>query len=326
MELIQGISIQLIQSLQTLSPVLDGLSNFLGSLGSVGFFLLLIPLIYWTVDPRLGKTALAALIISAFLSLSLSQLLHQPRPYWLGEVPSLISDGTYGNPSTHSVCSIAVFGYLAYRLNKEWLWAASGLAVIMIGISRLYQGVEFPLAVIAGWVLGFGVVLLIIKLDALSIPWWNNQSGTRQVGLLFIVSIIMILVGYAVVAVIAPSPDPTAWSVFSIAARSLADYFALAGAMFGTFSGYILLKKHFEYKLTGSFVVRIGRCLLGFAGLGMIYFGLASGFGALVQPETSLAYVLRYIQLALSTFWVSFFAPWLFIRLSLIKRVVPAPV
>jgi membrane-associated phospholipid phosphatase len=326
MEFLQGISIQLIQALQTLSPVLDGLSNFLGSLGSLGFFILLIPLIYWTVDTRLGKTAWMALIISAFVSLSLNQLLHQPRPYWLGDVQPLISDGTYGNPSTQAACSIAVFGYLAYRLKKEWIWAASGLTVLLVGIARLYQGVEFPSGVIAGWVIGLGVVSLLVKLDSISLLWWDNQPASRQVGIVFICSILVILAGYAVGAIIAPSPDPIAWAGFATTARSLSGYYVIAGGLFGAISGHILMKKHLEYKTTGSLIMRIGRCLVGFAGLGMIYFGLGAVIDSLVFPETIRAFTLQYIQLSLLTFWVMFLAPWLFMKLSLVKRVMPAPV
>jgi membrane-associated phospholipid phosphatase len=324
MEFLQGISIQLIQALQTLSPVLDGLSNFLSSLGSLGFFLLLIPLIYWTVDTRLGKTAWMALMISAFLSLSLNQLLHQPRPYWLGEVQPLVSDGTYGNPSTQAACSIAVFGCLAYYLKKEWFWAASGLTVLLVGIARLYQGAEFPSGVVAGWVLGLGVVLLLIWLDSFSVPWWDNQSASRQVGMVFICSVLVILAGYAVGAIIAPSPDPFAWAGFATTARSLSEYYAIAGGLFGTISGHILMKKHLEYKTTGPLIMRIGRCLVGFAGLGMIYFGLCAAIDSLMIQDTTQAYALRYIQLSLSTFWVMYLAPWLFMKLSLVKRVVLA--
>jgi hypothetical protein len=86
MEFLQGFGIHMIQALQTLSPVLDDLIRFFSSIGTPGFFLLLIPLLYWVVETRLGKTALLAFILNTFLGLSSKQLLHQPRPYWLGLV------------------------------------------------------------------------------------------------------------------------------------------------------------------------------------------------------------------------------------------------
>jgi membrane-associated phospholipid phosphatase len=326
MELIQDVSTQLIQALQVLSPVLDGLAKFLSSLGSLGFFLLLISLIYWTVDMRLGRTALLALILSVFLSLSLNQLLHQPRPYWLGIVQALASDETYGNPSIHASSSMAVFAYLAYRLNKEWIWAASGLSVLLVGLSRLYLGVEFPLGVISGWCLGLGVAFLCLKLDSFSLPWWKKQSTSQQIGLIFIFSIFFILVGYIVAALIAPSPDPTAWAGFATSARSLIGYYAIAGGVFGIASGYVLMKKHLDYKTSGSLSTRSGRCLLGVAGLGVIYFATAAVIAALVIQDTAFVYTLHYVRFALVSFWVTYAAPWLFLKLSLIKRGIPASV
>ena len=135
MEYLYDFSIPLIQALQTLSPVLDDLTKFFSSIGTPAFFVLLIPLLYWTVDKKLGKTALLVLIFSAFLGMCFKQLLHKPRPYWLGEVQPLAPDATYGNPSTNASDSLSVLGYLAYRLNKEWLWAASTLSVLLVGFS-----------------------------------------------------------------------------------------------------------------------------------------------------------------------------------------------
>ena len=128
------------------------------------------------MDKKLGKTALLARIISAFLGLCCKQLLHQPRQYWLGLAQPLATDSTYGNPSTNASDSLAVFGYLAYRLNKEWLWATAGLSVVLIGFSRLYLGMQFPLSVLSGWLLGLGVVLLLLKVELLPMPGLTNPS------------------------------------------------------------------------------------------------------------------------------------------------------
>ena len=233
----------MIQALQTLSPVLDDLTRFFSSIGTPGFFVLLIPLLYWVVDKKLGKTALLALIISAFLGLSFKQLLHQPQPYWLGLVQPLATDATYRNPSTNANDSLAVLGYLAYRLNKEWLWATASLSVVLIGFSRLYLGVQFPLSVLSGWLLGLGVVLILIKLESLSLPGLTNLSTVLQVGMAFGVSLILILVGRVINVLISTSPDPVAWAGFATQARSLTEYFSLAGGIFGAASGYILMKK-----------------------------------------------------------------------------------
>ena len=77
---------QIIQALQTLSPALDGFMDSVSFLGRIEFFLVLIPFVYWTIDRRIGVRTLLLLIHADFLNSSLKLLLHQPRPYWLGEV------------------------------------------------------------------------------------------------------------------------------------------------------------------------------------------------------------------------------------------------
>ena len=120
MEPIFEFGIQLIQSMQSLSPALDGVMKAISFLGTIEFYILLIPLIYWLVNPSLGMRVLLVLISTDFLSASLKQLLHQPRPYWVGDVKAVATETSYGVPSSHSSNSLAVWGYLAYR-TKEGL-------------------------------------------------------------------------------------------------------------------------------------------------------------------------------------------------------------
>ena len=65
METLQQFGISLIQALQTLSPALDGVMFFFTFLGRVEFYLLIAPLIYWTIDKRLGIRVLLILVASS---------------------------------------------------------------------------------------------------------------------------------------------------------------------------------------------------------------------------------------------------------------------
>ena len=81
MDTIPDLSIAVIQALQNFSPVLDGLTRFLSAISSPGFYILLVPPVYWALDKKLGKVTLLALLGSPFLGLCLKQLQGQPRPY-----------------------------------------------------------------------------------------------------------------------------------------------------------------------------------------------------------------------------------------------------
>jgi hypothetical protein len=54
--------IQIIQGLQTMSPALDGVMKFFSFLGTIEFYLLLIPFVYWAVDARQVLGLLDAMI------------------------------------------------------------------------------------------------------------------------------------------------------------------------------------------------------------------------------------------------------------------------
>ena len=155
MDTLYQFGINLIQSLQTLSPALDGFLQGITFLGRIEFYLIFIPFIYWSMDRRIGIRALLILIYTDFVASSFKLLLHQPRPYWVGDVKALGIEPSYGVPSSHASNTLSVFGYLASRVKKTWFWAFVVVIILLIGLSRLYLGVHFPQDVLVGWLIGF---------------------------------------------------------------------------------------------------------------------------------------------------------------------------
>lgn len=80
--------IALIQSIQTLPAALDIPMEFFTFMGTIEFYMIFITFIFWIVNPRLGFQTLFLLMTVDFVSASFKQLLHQPRPYWVGGVES----------------------------------------------------------------------------------------------------------------------------------------------------------------------------------------------------------------------------------------------
>jgi undecaprenyl-diphosphatase len=89
----------------------------------------------------------------------------RPRP--AGEALTFATG--YSFPSGHSMVSMAFYGYLSYlawsrggRLGKmgaAGLW----LLIILIGVSRVYLNVHYPTDVLGGWIFGFIIVAVTIK-------------------------------------------------------------------------------------------------------------------------------------------------------------------
>jgi membrane-associated phospholipid phosphatase len=309
--------IQIIQWLQTMSPALDGVMKFFSVLGRIEFYLLLIPFVYWVVNTRLGFRLLLVLISTDFLVLGLKQLLRQPRPYWIGDVKVLAEETSYGIPSSHASDSLAVWGYLACRLKKGWLWALGAVVVVVICLSRIYLAVHFPTDVLGGLLIGLAVIVIFAMGEPWAISRLERLSSGGQIGAGFVISLLMILTGLIINALIAAFPDPPEWAQFALQARGISHYYNLAGALFGTAAGYVLMRSRLHFQTRGSGWQYAARYLLGIAGVLVIYEGLDMLFGLLAADETAIGLVLRYLRYGAVTFWAIFVAPWVFLKLKL---------
>ena len=317
MEPLQQFGISLIQVLQTLSPQLDGLMKFFTFLGQVEFYLLIIPFIYWTIDKRLGMRALLVLIFIDTAGVAFKLLFHQPRPYWIGGVKQLADESSYGIASTHASDSLAVGGYLAYRVKKTWFWIVTVVVLFFIGLSRLFLGAHFPHDVLFGWLIGAIVLWGFIKSADRASAWAKSQTLSMQIVIGFLISIAIILIGVLSRFLISGTVDPASWSSYATEARSISHFFTLSGALFGSITGYVLMRQYARFQTSGKWSTRVLRYIVGIVGVLLIYVGLDMIFGLIAPDETILGYVLRYIRYATATLWMTWAAPFVFLKMKL---------
>jgi len=317
MDSIYQFGINLIQSLQTLSPSLDNIMQGITFLGRIEFYLIFIPFIYWSIDRRIGVRALLILIYTDFVASAFKLLLHQPRPYWIGDVKALGIEPSYGVPSTHASDTLSVFGYLANRVKKNWFWAFVVVMILLIGLTRLYLGVHFPQDVIVGWLIGLTVLWAIVKWESAVREWLDGKSIGVQIGLGFLDSLFIVLFGFIIRFYLNGIPDPASYSSYTADARTITHFFTLAGAAFGTYLGYALMRQHASFDAKGTWGKRVTRYIIGIVGVLVIYFGLSQIFDLFAVDESALGYILRYIRYGLVTFWATFLAPWVFLKTKL---------
>jgi membrane-associated phospholipid phosphatase len=317
METLQQFGISLIQALQTLSPALDGLMKFFTFLGRIEFYLLLIPFIYWTIDKRLGMRALLVLIFIDTAGMTFKLLFHQPRPYWIGGVKPLAEETSYGIPSTHASDSLAVGGYLAYRAKRTWFWVVLVILLFFIGLSRLFLGAHFPHDVLFGWLIGAIVLWGFMRSVDRIATWAKSKTLSVQIVIGFGISIALILIGLLLRLLISGTADPASWSDYASEARTISPFFTLSGALFGSIVGYTLMRQYARFQTSGKWRTRVLRYLLGILGVVLIYFGLDAVFGLITPDETTLGYALRYLRYAAATFWMTWGAPSVFLKMRL---------
>jgi len=317
---LQEFGIRLIQSIQAFSPALDGPMSFISFLGTIEFYLVIIPALYWLADPKLAFRFLLILIAGDFLGSSLKLFWHQPRPYWLGTVKGIGSDPYYGLPSTHALNSMGGWGFLAAKWRKRLFTIFAVIIIFLIGYSRLYLGVHFPHDVLLGWLLGAGLLFLFVKYENNISDRLNALPLNGQIGLAFLTSLAVISAGFFVRAIVGDTPDPASWASFSTESRNLSNYFTLAGALFGASAGYALMRQSALVLLVGNPGKKLFSYILGMIILLAIWQGLDILFATLAVDESQLGFTLRYIRYAATTLWATYWAPKFFARYGMGKQ------
>ncbi|MFC1847411.1 phosphatase PAP2 family protein [Chloroflexota bacterium] len=275
-------------------PALDSIFRIITFLGTERFYLLLLPLIFWCVDFGLGARLAVILLISTYFNFGLKDILQQPRPFDIDPSVQLSDAQGYGLPSGHAQASIVGWGFIAARINKTWFSVVAILLVILIGFSRIFLGVHFPVDVLAGWVVG--AVILGVYLAAR--PVLERKLLELSLGLQILVILVLPL---ALIAI-----HPSAGTIFPMAALS------------GIGAGLALTRRYVAFVVTGSWWQRTLRFLIGGSIVLALYLSLRVAF----PGEGSVLYLmLGYLGYGLTGMWISFGAPWLFCLLKLVPEV-----
>jgi membrane-associated phospholipid phosphatase len=327
MEQILQWGIEVVLFFQSLGTWLAVPMKFLSFLASEGLFLLLLPVLYWCVDPGAGLRMGILLMLSGSINTFFKMLFHQPRPYWIDtRVQAYATESSFGLPSGHSQNSLAVYGGLASWYKKSWGWTAALLLSFLIGISRIYLGVHFPTDLLAGWAIGAVILWAYLKLEPAVQTQMKKLQPVIQIGIALAASLAIILLGVAAKVTLRDWQLPPEWIANAHAAApeaelinptDLTGLFSNSAAFFGLCLGVILLARRGGYQAKGEARQLVLRYILGIIGALVLWGGLRVIFP---QGEDWLSLGLRYVRYAALGFWVTGGAPWLFYRLGLAKE------
>lgn len=310
--------------LQSAGLWLAGAMQQVSRLGNEEFYLVLMPVLYWSVDAVLGARMAAMLLLSNGLNSAFKLLFHSPRPYWIDpQIRALSAETSFGIPSGHAMNAASIWGFLLTRLRQSGWRLALLVLILLIGFSRILLGMHFVSDVVAGWVLGALLLLLYLRLEQPVLRWAKRMNLGGQV-LLALLSALG-LGGLVLLAATALNnwQIPAQWLENSLAAvpeepidpTSLDGAFTTAGTWFGMFAGISwLFHRQGGYHAGGTLTQRVLRCLVGLVGVVFFWYGL----GAIFPREADLlSYALRFVRYSLLGLWVSALAPLLFRRLRL---------
>jgi undecaprenyl-diphosphatase len=137
----------------------------LGSFSILGLITILAVLqLLLSGDRRIALYVAAAVVSGTLVSTVLKVLFDRPRP----DIPGAPHVFTASFPSGHATLSGVVFLTLAAvlaattpaRRLKVFYVAAGVFLTVVVGVSRIYEGVHYPTDVLAGWLVGTGWAIL----------------------------------------------------------------------------------------------------------------------------------------------------------------------
>ena len=145
MDTIYQSGIAFILSLQNLGGWLASVMNLFTLTGEENFFMVVMPLVYWAVDPVIGLRMGVLLLVSGGINSMFKLAFHGPRPFWLStEVKALRFEASFGIPSGHAQNAAAVWGVLAASLQRKWAWIAAGILMLPGRVLTPGPGSSFP--------------------------------------------------------------------------------------------------------------------------------------------------------------------------------------
>lgn len=272
--------IKLIQSFS--NPFLDMLFQLITMLGEDNFFMLVTAVIYWCISKEMGYRLGFICLTSAAVNQALKDVFRVPRIIGENGIRSLrvhTAEG-FSFPSGHTQSTTSFWVFLMTYFKKLWLYAAGGIVIAMVGLSRMYLGVHTPVDILGGISIGMVWVFL-----------WNNLDEISKVKgkAVYLVVIIPMLFGM-------------------LAFPENSNYHKVAGGLLGLYAGYIIEPKYINFKVEASAKVQAIKLTFGLITLLVIRFALK-----LVLPDVPLSHFFRYFVLVV---WMTIAAPGFYMAID----------
>lgn len=282
--------------------------------GSFDFYILLIIFIYWLFDKELGYRLTLVTVFSYTVNHILKIIFANPRPF--------SQDGTYvdkwaisesnvedrltefSTPSGHAMDSTAFWYYLYRKVTNKYTLIMMIFMILMIGFSRPYLGVHYVEDVVIGWLVGFLIVIIVLKYEESIAKWWNKYNFKLQGIILLLGTVLAISI-----ASLFYNLDPST------------QQFATNGGIFtGIILGARLERERLKFDTSFNNIAQaLIRYLVGVILVFATLFGLDIVFGMIAEDDSIIGLVLRYIRYAGLGFVATYGAPFIFYKLKLVK-------
>lgn len=292
--------------------------------GSFNFYLVTIPLIYWSIHKQLGAHLLFLLTFCNTVGETIKHALRDPRPYWYDPTLNATGEPTYGFPSNHSLVPPVLFFTIATFVKKTWFWVFAILLALVVMFSRIYLGVHDLADVVGGFLIGMVIFFIYITWRNSYAKRFNNRILGQKLLVVVLIGLFFAIVSVIIVLVIGDvvNNNPAWTTLYEESERASFDGAAAnIAAILGIGIGLLLESSRIRFDSRGSIVQRILRYLVGIITTGIIFYGLRTLFPDTNEAAYIISIPLRFLRYLITSFWVVYFAPALFIRLNLAQQL-----
>ena len=294
--------LEIIHAVQSISnPFLDRFFRFFTDLHDITVYVAIIPLLIWFYDKRFARYMISVLILGIWANNVLKDLFHTARPP-AGEVRKLYEEtGTgYAFPSGHAMNPLMFWGGIAIEARKRWLTVLLAVGVFLIGLSRIYAGLHWPLDVLGGWAIG----ALMLWGFQVTKPVWIGAGLRLPTQLLWSVLIPPVTLAVSLYLI-------RETQGFPVDTQVAGEAWMLAGAYMGLMVGSFLEEAYVGFNpRAGGPAVQVLKLVIGL----LLMLGVKEGLKPLF-PDTALFEALRYLCVGITATYI---APLIF------KRFAPA--
>ena len=213
--------------------------------------------VYWCISKKKGFITAFSLLTAMNVMGVAKAIVRFPRPWTVIEDLDVVRQNTatgYSFPSGHTTCASSAYTSLAITFKKRWLSILCAVLILLVGLSRMYLCVHWPMDVAGGLLIGCGVSFLMASwLGRLYDDKARSIKVAIMIGIFFCAGMLVFSIFLLLEKI-----DATAFEDLNIT-------FAMFG---GLGFGFAIERSHFDFEIEeGSWGRKIIRYLIGMLGV-----------------------------------------------------------
>lgn len=269
------------------NPILDFLANIASAVGEQTFVIAVILYIFYNYDKKKGFGLFTSVLFAVLGMGILKAVVRAPRPFQVLESidgKRLETATGYSFPSGHTTTGAAFYTALALTFKKRPVSILCAVMMALVGLSRLYLGVHWPIDVFAGLLLGVVISFTVSRyMNAL------YDDKNKRIRLSLWIGSLSFAAG-AITAILLNTG-----TIDEVAFTDLMKVFALGG---GGYLGFALENKKVNFTVEEKRSKQIVRYVIGLVGI-LLFMG-----AKVIIPE-SLYAVGSFVRYTLVGLWAT---------------------